>query len=88
MGPQYRSIVLYHSPEQKQIAEKMVAELERQRIWPDPIVTQIEPLEAFYPAEAEHQGYYRRNPNQGYCGVVIAPRVAKLRSQYLEKLAG
>jgi peptide-methionine (S)-S-oxide reductase len=88
VGPQYRSVVLYHSPEQKQTAEEMVAELERQRVWPDPIVTQVEPLEAFYPAEAEHQGYYRRNPNQGYCRVVIAPKVAKLRSQYLEKLAG
>jgi peptide-methionine (S)-S-oxide reductase len=88
VGPQYRSVLLYHSPEQKQTAEEMVAELERQRAWPDPIVTEIEPLEAFYPAEAEHQGYSRRNPNQGYCRVVIAPKVAKLRSQYLEKLAG
>jgi peptide-methionine (S)-S-oxide reductase len=88
VGPQYRSIVLYHSPEQKETAEQVIAEMEQRGVWSDPIVTEIEPLETFYPAEAEHQGYYRRNPNQGYCRVVIAPKVAKLRSHYLEKLAG
>lgn len=88
VGPQYRSIVLYHSPEQKAAAEQVIAEMERRRVWSDPIVTEVEPMETFYPAGAEHQGYYRRNPNQGYCRVVIAPKVAKLRSHYLEKLAG
>lgn len=88
VGPQYRSLVLYHSPEQKKTAEQVIADLERRGVWSDPIVTELEPLNAFYRAEAEHQGYYRNNPNQGYCRVVIAPKVAKLRSQYLEKLAG
>jgi peptide-methionine (S)-S-oxide reductase len=87
VGPQYRSIILYHSPEQRQTAEEVIADLQRQGVWADPVVTEVEPLEAFYPAEEEHQGYYRRNPNQGYCRVVIAPKVAKLRSRYLEKLA-
>jgi peptide-methionine (S)-S-oxide reductase len=87
VGPQYRSIILYHSPEQKKIADGMIAEVERQGVWSDPVVTEVEPLETFYSAEEEHQGYYRRNPNQGYCRVVIAPKVAKLRSRYLEKLA-
>lgn len=62
--------------------------MEGRRVWSDPIVTEVEPMETFYPAGAEHQGYYRGNPNQGYCRVVIAPKVAKLRSHYLEKLAG
>lgn len=88
VGPQYRSIVLYHSPEQKEAAEQVVTEMERRGVWSAPVVTEVEPLETFYPAEAEHQGYYRRNSNQGYCRVVIAPKVAKLRSHYLEKLAG
>jgi peptide-methionine (S)-S-oxide reductase len=87
VGPQYRSIVLYHSPEQKDTAEQVIAEMEGRGVWSDPLVTEVEPSETFYPAEAEHQGYYRRNPNQGYCRVVIAPKVAKLRSHYLEKLA-
>jgi peptide-methionine (S)-S-oxide reductase len=88
VGPQYRSIVLYHSSEQKEGAERVIAEMEERGLWPDPIVTQVEALETFYPAEPEHQGFYRRNPNQGYCRVVIAPKVARLRSQFLEKLAG
>lgn len=86
-GPQYRSIILYHSPEQRETAGEVIADLEQRGVWSDPVVTAVEPLETFYPAEAEHQGYYQRNPNQGYCRVVIAPKVAKLRSQYLEKLA-
>jgi peptide-methionine (S)-S-oxide reductase len=86
VGPQYRSIILYHSPEQKEAAEQMIQELEREKLWSDPIVTEVEPLETFYPAEAEHHQYYQRNPNQGYCRVVIAPKVANLRSKHLEKL--
>ena len=62
--------------------------MEQQGVWSRPTVTDVEPLETFYPAEAEHHGYYRKNPNQGYCRAAIAPKVAKLRSQYLEKLAG
>ena len=86
VGTQYRSAVFYHSPEQKATAEEVIAELEREKVWDDPIVTQVVPLTEFYPAEAYHQEYYRRNPYAGYCQVVIAPKVAKFRQKYLEKL--
>lgn len=86
VGTQYRSVVFYHSPEQKATAEEVIAELEREKVWDDPIVTQVVPFTEFYPAEAYHQEYYRRNPYQGYCQVVIAPKVAKFRKKYLEKL--
>lgn len=86
VGPQYRSIILYHTPEQEEIAREVIADLERQGVWEDPIVTELEPLESFYPAEPEHHQFYRRNPHYGYCRVVIAPKVAKLRGEHLEKL--
>lgn len=86
LGPQYRSIVLYRSPEQRQVAEQVIADLTAQRLWSSPVVTEIEPLAAFYPAEEEHRQFYRRNPAQGYCQAVIAPKLAKLRSHHLEKL--
>jgi peptide-methionine (S)-S-oxide reductase len=87
VGPQYRSIILHHSDDQKRVAEEVLHEMEQRGLWSGPIVTEIAPLETFYLAESEHQDFYRRNPDQGYCRVVIAPKVAKLRSQYLEKLA-
>ena len=87
VGTQYRSIVLYHSPEQEQTAREVMRELEANRVWDAPIVTQVEPLEAFYPAEAYHQDYFARNPNQPYCQIVIAPKVAKFRQKYLARLA-
>lgn len=86
VGTQYRSIVLYHSPEQRETAEQVIAELTRDKLYPAPIVTQVEPLDTFYPAEAYHQDYYERNPDAGYCRVVIAPKVAKFRQKYLEQL--
>ncbi len=86
VGTQYRSAVFYHSPEQKSEAERVIAELEAAHVWDDPIVTEVVPFEAFYPAEEYHRDYYRRNPNQGYCRVVIAPKVAKVRKAYFEKL--
>ena len=86
VGTQYRSAIFYESPEQKQIAEQVMAELEAEHVWDAPIVTEIAPLDTFYPAEEEHRDYYVRNPNQGYCQVVVAPKVAKFRKQYLEKL--
>jgi len=86
VGTQYRSAVFYHSPEQKSEAERVIAELEAAHVWNDPIVTEVVPLEAFYPAEEYHRDYFRRNPNQGYCRVVIAPKVAKVRKAYFEKL--
>ena len=86
VGSQYRSAIFYHDDEQRRAAEDVVRELEAEHVFDDPIVTRIEPLEAFYPAEEYHREYYRRNPSQGYCRAVIAPKVAKLRSKFLEKL--
>jgi len=85
-GTQYRSAVFYHSPEQQATAEQVIAALEAERIWADPIVTQVVPLETFYPAEEYHRDYFRRNPGQGYCQIVIAPKVAKVRKKYFERL--
>lgn len=86
VGTQYRSAIFYHTPEQKAIAEETIQALTNEGLWDDPIVTEIVPLEKFYPAEDYHQDYFKRNPNQGYCQVVIAPKVAKFRKKYLEQL--
>jgi peptide-methionine (S)-S-oxide reductase len=86
VGTQYRSAIFYHTPEQKLVAEKVMAELTAAGLWPQPIVTQVAPLNAFYPAEDYHQEYFRRNPYQGYCRAVVAPKVAKFRQKYLAKL--
>jgi len=86
VGTQYRSAIFYHSPEQKATAERVMAELRAGKVWDDPIVTELKPLAAFYPAEEYHRDYFRRNPNQGYCSAVIAPKVAKVRKLYLDKL--
>lgn len=86
VGTQYRSAIFYHSPEQKETAEQTIAELNEAGIWDAPIVTEIAPLADFYPAEEYHQEYYRRNPEQGYCRAVVAPKVAKFRQKYLERL--
>jgi len=86
VGPQYRSAIFYHSDEQRAIAEGAIADLEAAGVWDAPIVTEVTPLTTFYAAEDYHQEYYVRNPNQGYCRMVIAPKVAKLRKHYLERL--
>jgi peptide-methionine (S)-S-oxide reductase len=86
VGTQYRSIILYTTEEQQKVAEQVIAEIEGQAIWPDPVVTTIEPLEVFYPAEDYHQSYYAEHANQPYCQVVIAPKVSKLRKLYHDKL--
>ena len=86
VGTQYRSAVFYHSPEQKAEVERVIAELKADKVWDDPIVTEVKPLEQFYPAEEYHRDYFRRNPNQGYCRAVIAPKVAKVRKLYFDKL--
>ncbi len=88
VGPQYRSIILYHSPEQERIAREVMAELEASGVWERPLVTELVPFQAFYPAEEYHQNYYRRNPHAGYCQVVIAPKVAKLRAHFMDRLKG
>jgi peptide-methionine (S)-S-oxide reductase len=86
IGTQYRSAIFYHSPEQKTIADEVIRDLTGQKLWADPIVTEVTPLSEFYPAEGYHQEYYERNPNQGYCQAVVGPKVAKFRSKYFEKL--
>ena len=88
VGTQYRSIILTHSPEQERVAREVIAQMEAQKIWDAPIVTEIEPLTKFYPAESYHDSYFERNPQQAYCQVVIAPKVAKFRKQFLTELAG
>ena len=86
VGTQYRSVIFYHSPEQKDTAEQVISQLEADQVWDHPIVTKVEPFKAFYPAEDYHQEYFARNPGAGYCRVVIAPKVAKFRQKYLAKL--
>ncbi len=86
VGTQYRSAVFYHTPEQKEAAERTIAELDAAKIWDAPIVTQVVPIEKFYEAEDYHQEYFRKNHTQGYCRMVVAPKVAKFRSHFLEKL--
>jgi peptide-methionine (S)-S-oxide reductase len=86
VGTQYRSVIFYHTPEQKRVAEEVIAQLEEAGIWDDPIVTEVEPSTAFYGAEDYHQEYFQRNKGQPYCQVVVAPKVAKFRKQHLDKL--
>ena len=86
VGTQYRSAIFYHSAEQKAVAESVIAELGAEKIWDNPIVTELAPLDEFYPAEDYHRDYYERNPTQPYCQAVIAPKVSKFRKKFLEKL--
>ena len=85
-GTQYRSAIFYHTAEQKQEAEQMIGELTASGVWARPIVTEVKRLTEFYPAEEYHHQYYRRNPEQGYCQVVIAPKLDKFRQKYAAKL--
>ena len=85
-GTQYRSIVLYHNDEQKRLAEDYKKRLDQSGAWNDPIVTEITRFTDFYKAEEEHQDYFRRNPNQAYCRVVIRPKVAKFKKVFRDKL--
>ncbi len=86
VGTQYRSAIFYHTPEQREAAEQVVAELEAARVWDQPIVTEVAPLPEFYPAEDYHQEYFQRNQNQPYCRAVVAPKVAKFRSKFMEQM--
>jgi len=85
-GPQYRSIILTGSEAQRAAAERVRAEIAEAAIWPAPIVTEIVPLDRFYPAEAEHQDYFARNPWSGYCQAIIAPKVQKFRKAFADRL--
>ncbi len=86
VGSQYRSVVFHHTPEQKATAEQVMRDLADRKLWADPLVTELEPFAEFWPAEAYHQGYFRRNPNQGYCRVVVSPKVAKFRKTWAARL--
>ncbi|HWT29064.1 MAG TPA: peptide-methionine (S)-S-oxide reductase MsrA [Methylophilaceae bacterium] len=86
IGTQYRSGVFYLNVAQKEAAERMIAELDAQRLWPDPIVTEVTSAARFYPAEDYHQYYYANNMHQPYCMAVARPKVAKVRAKYADKL--
>ena len=86
VGTQYRSAIFYHDEEQRQVATQAIADITAAKLWPNPIVTQVAPLDVFYPAEDYHQNYFANNPAQPYCQVVVAPKVAKFRKHYFAKL--
>jgi peptide-methionine (S)-S-oxide reductase len=88
VGRQYRSAIFYHTVEQKTVAGQVIADLEAEHLWSDPIVTEVTPFTVFYPAEAYHQNYFANNPGQGYCRAIIAPKVAKFRHKFIQKLKG
>jgi peptide-methionine (S)-S-oxide reductase len=85
-GTQYRSAIFHDSPQQKTVAEQVIADLMHQKTFDGPIVTEVAPLTAFYLAEGYHQGYYRANPEQAYCRATIKPKLAKLRAKYQARL--
>ena len=86
MGTQYRSAIFYHSEQQKAIAEQLIGELAKARLFKKPIVTKINPLDKFYPAEDYHREYFSQHPEQAYCQMVISPKVAKFRKQWAKRL--
>src|SRR5262245_31606009 len=86
VGTQYRSVIFWHDARQKEQAEGLIARLSAEKIWDRPIVTELAPLEKFYRAEDYHQGYFRANASQPYCQGVVAPKVAKMRKIFAEKL--
>ena len=86
VGTQYRSAIFYHNEDQKDIAEKIIKDLEMQKIFDKPIVTQVIPLDKFYMAEDYHQEYFAKNPYQPYCMAVVSPKVSKFRKHFLELL--
>lgn len=88
VGTQYRSVIFYHTEEQRKTAERIKAELDASGAWKNPIVTEIVPFKKFYKAEDYHQNYYQNNPNQGYCRLVIAPKLRKFEKVFKLKLSG
>lgn len=85
-GTQYRSAIFFHSPEQETIARQLIGELTAEKVWSDPIVTEVTPASTFYPAEDYHQEYFERNPSQPYCQYVVAPKVLKFRQKFAAKM--
>lgn len=86
VGTQYRSVIFYHSPEQKLVADDVIATLTKEKVFDRPIVTEVVPAGRFYVAEDYHQEYFARNPYQPYCSYVVGPKVAKFRTQFADKL--
>ena len=87
VGTQYRSAIFIHTPEQEKVAEEVMAEVDNSHIWNQPIVTEMAPATEFFPAEEYHQQYYRTNAYEPYCQVIIDPKVAKFRKQFMDKLS-
>lgn len=86
IGTQYRSAIFYHSPEQRRVAEEVIASLTQEKVYVNPIVTEVMPAESWFEAEAYHQKYFARNPFQGYCTAVVGPKVMKFRKLFQSKL--
>ena len=86
VGPQYRSVIFYHSEEQKRTAEAVMAEIAAAGVWDGALVTELAPAAEFYPAEPEHQDYFARNPWSGYCRAVVAPKVQKFRKTFADRV--
>ena len=86
VGPQYRSVIFFHDTDQEKAARDVMREVSEARIWKHPLVTELVPFHAFYPAEEHHRDYFRRNPGTGYCSLIIAPKVAKFRARYADRL--
>ena len=86
IGTSYRSAIFYHSPEQKEAAERVIKEITDAKLYDDPVVTEVTAFDKFWPAEDYHQEYFANNPNQPYCAAVVAPKVAKFRKTYADRL--
>jgi peptide-methionine (S)-S-oxide reductase len=86
IGPQYRSVIFCANDEQRAVAAQVMAEIEREGLYPGQLVTELAPLDRFWPAEPEHEDYFARNPGSGYCQAVIAPKIAKLRKTFRDRL--
>lgn len=86
VGTQYRSVIFTHSDDQRTVAEAVMTDVDTAKMWNGPLVTEVTPLDRFYPAEAYHQEYFRRNQSQPYCQMVVAPKVVKFRKQFIDRL--
>lgn len=86
VGTQYRSAIFYHDDEQKAEAEKIIAEITEEKIWPNPVVTEVTPLNNYFAAEDYHQSYFKNNPQNQYCAMVVAPKLAKFKKTFAQRL--
>ncbi|GAC16969.1 peptide-methionine (S)-S-oxide reductase MsrA [Aliiglaciecola lipolytica] len=86
VGSQYRSAIFYHNDEQKKLAEEIISEIEEQQIWPDPVVTEVTEVNNYYQAEDYHQDYFTNNPQNQYCNMVVAPKLAKFKKNFASRL--